>query len=147
LSEKENKMAALRLYNLFISHAWPYDDYDRLVDLLDSKRNFRWRNYSVSMDSPFINTDDSLVGGKQLKQALDKQIRPSNCVLVIAGMELNHRIWLQTELEIAHRYDKPIIGVRPRGKVAVPRLLEKYAVEIVNWNRDSIVEAIRSLAF
>ena len=36
------------IYNLFISHSWAYGDaYDGLINLLNKRRYFEYRNYSV----------------------------------------------------------------------------------------------------
>lgn len=41
-------MPRLKIYDLFISHAWrDDDDYNRLVNLLLAAPLFKWRNYSV----------------------------------------------------------------------------------------------------
>ena len=40
-------------YNLFISHSWTYgDEYDRLVDMLNAKPYFSYKNYSVPKYNP-----------------------------------------------------------------------------------------------
>lgn len=136
-------MPNLKTYDLFISHAWKYgDDYNGLVSLLNGANNFKWRNYSVPEHDPVIdpNTD---VGKKQLTDALDRQIRPVNCVLVISGMYVNYKYWIQKEIEIAQKYNKPIVGVIPWGAERVPSEVQNVAKEMVRWNTDSIVTAIR----
>lgn len=38
----------MRTYDLFISHAWAYDErYEGIVRLLNSVPGFSWRDYSV----------------------------------------------------------------------------------------------------
>lgn len=59
-------------------------------------------------------------------------------------MYVNHRKWIQKEIEIAQYYNKPIIAIRPRGAERMPQELSDIANVIVNWNTDSIVEAIRN---
>jgi len=132
-----------KTYNIFISHAWRYsDDYKRLVNLLNKAPRFEWRNYSDPRHDPVIdpNTD---VGHREMKKELDEQIRPVNCVIVISGMYVAYRYWIQTEIDIATRYRKPIIGVRPRGQERIPQAVQDVAEEIVGWNTDSIVSAVR----
>lgn len=42
-----------RRYRLFISHAWDYkDEYERLVNLLNTDTSFLWDNLSVPEESP-----------------------------------------------------------------------------------------------
>ena len=136
-------MPELRIYDLFISHAWRYhDDYDRLVELLNKAPNFKWRNYSVPKHDPAIdpNTD---AGFQELKAALGEQIRPVNCVLIVSGMYAAHRRWIQVEMDIASEYGKPMIGVKPWGQERIPTEVQEAVKEMVGWNTDTIVAAIR----
>jgi hypothetical protein len=137
----ENAMPALKTYDLFLSHVWRNDDnseYYRLVNLLNNQNYFSWRNYSVPEHDPLGTKTD-----KQLLDALDRQIRPVNCFVIIAGMYVNYRKWIQEELAIAKSYQKPVIGVVPRGQERTPVEVQNAAKEMVNWNTDSIVTAIR----
>jgi len=136
-------MPNLKTYDIFISHAWRYsDEYNRLVELLNEAPRFKWRNYSDPRHDPVIDPNDD-VGRRKLKKELDDQIRPVNCVIVISGMYVAHRYWIQTEIDIATRYQKPIIGVRPRGQERIPQAVQDVADEMVGWNTESIVSAIR----
>jgi len=139
-------MPKLKTYGIFISHAWRHsDDYDRLVNLLKKAQRFKWSNYSDSRHNPVIDPDTDVGRGKMTKE-LDEQIRPVNCVIVISGMYVAYGYWIQTEIDIASRYKKPIIGIRPRGQERTPKAVQNAAVEIVGWNTDSIVSAIRRYA-
>lgn len=134
-------MPELKTRDIFISHVWRKEqnsEYYRLVNLLNEANNFKWRNYSVPEHDPLgVNTD------KDLRDALDRQIKPVNCVLVVSGMYVNHRKWIQEEIEIAKKYNKPIIGIVPWGQERVPTEVQNVAIEMVNWNTSSIIEAIR----
>lgn len=135
-------MPGLRTYNIFISHSWSYsDDYVRLVDLINSAPNFSWKNYSVSLDDP-------LAGGskKKLADEIDKQIRLASVVLVISGMYVSYREWIQFEIDLSDQYNKPIIGVQPWGSVNTPAAVTRSAVEVVGWNTNSIIGSIRKNA-
>jgi len=78
-----------------------------------------------------------------MKKELDEQIRPVNCVIVISGMYVAYRYWIQTEIDIATSYGKPIIGIKPWGQERIPQAVQDVAVEMVGWNTDSIVSAVR----
>lgn len=53
-------------YNLFISHSWTYGDaYDRLVDMLNAKPYFSYKNYSVPKYDPIHNVSNDY----QLKES------------------------------------------------------------------------------
>lgn len=138
-------MPQLKTYDIFISHAWKYGDaYDHLVNLLNSANNFKYRNYSAPEDNPLKNLNNTDVTTKsQITNAIDRKISPVNVVLVISGMYANNREWMEKEIEIAQQYEKPIIAIKPRGNTVMPTYVKDVATKIVNWNTDSIVNAIR----
>jgi len=132
-----------KTYDLFISHSWKYGEvYNSMVNLLNNASYFKWRNYSCPEHDPAIDPSTEY-GRNKLIEALKNQIRPVNCVIIIGGMYASHSYWIQKEIDIALSYDKPIIGVRPRGAERMPQAVVDAADEIVNWNTDSIVGAIR----
>ena len=133
-------MPPLKTYDLFISHAWTYnDEYYRLIDLLTGTSNFQYRNYSVPEHDPLGTRT-----GQQLWQALERQIRPVNCVLILAGMYVNHRDWMKAEIEISQNFRKPIVGIKPRGQQRIPVEVQNAAKMMVGWTTASIVQAIRA---
>lgn len=128
--------------NIFISHAWRYDDdYNRAVKLLNSAPRFAWRNYSVPRTNPLIANNVSL-----LKKELDDQIRPSSVVLILAGLYVSYSGWIQYEIDRSVDWGKSIVGIRPWGSQRLPRAVSDAADEIVGWNTSSIVNAIRRLS-
>lgn len=132
-------MPSLKTYRLFISHAWTYNaEYYRLLSMLGSAPNFKFHNYSVPEHDPLNTKTDA-----QLRKALHNQIKPVHCVLILAGMYVNHRKWIQEEINIAKGYKKPIVGIRPRGQKRTPKEVQDAAVVMVSWNTNSIVRAIR----
>jgi hypothetical protein len=132
-------MPDLRTYNIFISHSWSYDsDYVRLVNLLRNEPYFSWKNYSVSRDDPLAGGSD-----KKLAEEIDRQIRLASVVLVVSGIYVTYREWIQFEIDLSDKYNKPIIGIQPWGSTNTPSAITRSAVEIVSWNTSSIVDAIR----
>jgi hypothetical protein len=135
-------MPALKTYDLFLSHMWrraENSEYYRLAGLLNNANNFTWRNYSVPEHDPLGTKTD-----KELRDALDRQIKPVNCFVIISGMYANHRKWIQEEMDIAKSYNKPIIGVIPQGQERIPVEIQNAAKQMVGWNSDSIVAAVRN---
>jgi len=61
-------------------------------------------------------------------------------------MYVNYSDAIQDEIEIARAYNKPIIAIAPWGHTNIPIIVQQVAKEIVGWNRDSIVRAIRTYA-
>ena len=139
-------MPLLKTYDIFISHAWKYgDEYDRLITLLDNFPNFKYRNYSAPQYQPLHNLDcTDVVTASEIKDAIQRKIRPVNAVLVISGMYYNYRTWMQYELDTAANMYKPIIAIQPFGNVQMPAAISSKANVIVNWNSSSIVDAIRT---
>jgi len=133
-------MPKLRRYRIFISHAWDYDEYERIKDFLNSTPNFAYSDYSVPRHNSLVAKNT-----KELKEGLKRLIGLSHIVIVPAGMEINYRPFIRFELEIATHMAKPILGVIPRGNLRVPRAMD-IACDTIGWNRLSIVNAIRCYA-
>ena len=139
-------MPELKTYDIFISHAWFYSSgYNKAVELLNGAANFKWRNYSVPKHDPVIDPNTEVGKGK-LTTALTLQVRPVNCILVMAGMYASYKYWIQKEIDIAQSYGKPIIGLIPWGQEKTPKSIQDVAIEMIGWNTSSIVEAIRKYA-
>lgn len=136
----------LRNYDIFISHAWKYDDdYYRLERLLNGALYFKYRNYSVPKHDP-LAPPGTRISDNRLYSLLDAQIRPAQCVLVIAGMYAAHRYWMDKEIAIAQSYGKPIIALAPWGQQRLPLAVLAAADDHVSWSTVSIVDAIRRRA-
>jgi len=130
-------MPTLRTYAVFICHDWEYsDEYYRICDFLDSAPNFAWKNLSVPEHDP-LDTDD------MLQKNLRDQIRPADVMLVLAGMYTARSRWMDWEMAFARRIGRHIIGVKPWGNVQLPVVVQNSADEIIGWNTESIVNAIR----
>lgn len=132
-------MPLLKNYDLFISHAWDYNNqYYNLTSLLKDYPYFKFRNYSVPEHDPIdFNT------ASQLQKQIEEQIRQSSVVLLIAGKYIKYRKWMKEEIRIAKKYNKSIIAIRPWGADILPCEAEAQADVVVNWQASSIVEAIR----
>ncbi|WP_137871483.1 TIR domain-containing protein [Sphingopyxis sp. 2PD] len=134
-------MPYLHNYRLFVSHAWRYSEgYNRAVRFLNDANNFVWTNYSVPVDKKFEGMSD-----EQLRLQLAHQIRPTQCVVVLAGMYAHHSNWIHFEMEYAKLLKKPILGIVPWGQERTPQLVQNYATKMVAWNAASIVAGIREI--
>ena len=137
-------MPNLKTYDLFLSHVWrrsENSEYYRLENMLSNAMFFSWRNYSVPEHDPLETKTDA-----QLHAQIENRIRAVNCFVVVAGMYVNYRKWIQRELDLAIAYDKPIVGVIPWGQQRVPSELQQLVDEMVGWNTESIVGAIRRVS-
>jgi hypothetical protein len=139
-------MPELKTYDLFLSHAWRYnDDYYRLENMLKKANLFLWRNYSVPEHDRIVGPDTH-VGKAKLTELLDRQVRPVNCVIILGGMYSAYSDWIIKEIQLAQSYNKPIIGVYPWGQVNMPRVVQDAANKLVKWQTSSTVDAIRRLS-
>jgi hypothetical protein len=109
-----------------------------MVGLLNLAPNFKYYNYSVPKHDALAANNTT-----KLKEALREQMRPTQAVLIIAGMYVNHSNWIQFEMDFARSLGKPIIGVRPYGGERTPQAVVNAADVIVSWSTSSIVNAIR----
>lgn len=129
-------------YDLFISHSWKHDsDYDGLIELLNEKNHFSYRNYSVTKKEKVEGKSD-----RALKRHIkNKQIKPASVVIVIAGMYSTYSDWIGKEVRIAEELDKPILSVKPWGAERTSYITNK-ADATAGWNKTTIVREIRNLA-
>ncbi len=136
----------MKTYNLFVSHSWAYSNaYDGLVNLLDARKYFFYRNSSVPKDDPLHTSGTD----KALYAAIKKKVSPCSVVLILAGVYGSYSKWIDKEIQIAQTefsVSKPIIAIKPRGSQRTSTKVTEAADKIVGWNTESIVSAIRELA-
>ena len=130
-----------KIYHLFISHSWAYGDaYEKVIELLDSQ-GLNYSDYSVPRNDP-VHTNGTQ---KQLREAIDAQIRGTSCVLILAGVYSTYSKWINEEITIAKYYGKPIIAIEPWGSEKTSSVVKNNADKIVKWQGSSIVAAIKEL--
>ena len=134
-------MPYLHNYRLFISHAWSYSErYQRAINFINAAPNFSWTNFSVPIDRKFEQ-----MSRPALEEELRQQIRPVQCVVVLAGMYAAHSDWIQFEIDFAKSLNKPILGIIPWGAERTPLSVQLAANKMVGWNAASIVSGIREI--
>ena len=127
-------------YNLFISHSWVYSDaYSKLMELLSNAPYFNFKNYSVPKDNPIHNAPNDY----QLRAAIKNQMQHASCVLILAGVYATYSKWINIEIQLAQEMGKKIIAIQPWAAQRTSQVVKNSADEIVGWNTDSIVKAIR----
>ena len=131
------------MYNLFISHSWNYSDaYEKLIQLLNNADRFEYRNYSVPKNDPIHNAPNQYL----LKEAIKRQMNSANCVIILAGVYSSYSKWINVEIDLAKNgfgNPKRIIAIEPWGAEKTSAVVKAAADEIVKWNTQSIVDAIR----
>lgn len=129
--------------NLFISHSWAYGDaYEKLVGLLNAAPRFIYSNYSVPRNDPVHNAPSK----QALYDAIKAKVRFCDVVIIMAGVYSTYSEWINKEIRIAKTdFNKPILAVKPWASKRVSTAVATAADEIVAWNTNSIVSAIRRL--
>lgn len=133
-------------HRLFISHSWAHSDgYDKLINLLDQRSYFKYSNYSVPKDDP-IHTSGT---DAELYEAIKSKISQCHVVVILAGVYSTYSDWINKEIVIANEgfsTPKSILAIEPWGSQKTSTIVKENADEIVGWNTDSIVSAIRRLS-
>ena len=133
-------------YNLFLSHSWAYGDaYERLIELLNARAYFSYKDYSVPKNDPIHNAPNQ----QALYDAIMRQIAPCHVVIIMAGKYATYSKWINNEIQIANSgfaSPKPILGVEPWASEQTSSVVKENADLIVGWNTESIVRGIRQLA-
>jgi len=126
-------------FHIFISHSWSYpNDLENLRSLLSERGYFNVEFEEASADEPINSANAAYI-----KSRLKSKIEASNIVLGIAGMYASHSDWMEWELDKAIELGVPIVGVAPWGQERVSSTVSSRAKEVVRWNTESIVAAIR----
>ena len=131
-----------KIYKIFISHSWDHvDDLMRLRKLLEERGYFNVEFEEVPPHDPIDSWNSTYV-----KSCVSKRISESDVVIGLAGMYASYSEWMEWELNQAVSQGKPILGVIPWGQERVSDVVRSKADEIVRWNTESVVDAIRRLA-
>lgn len=133
-------------YYLFISHSWSYGDaYDRLIEMLDTKQYFDYRDYSVPKDDPIHNAPNS----RELYEAIKRQMSNCHVILMMAGKYATYSTWINNEIRIANEEfenPKPILTIKPWGAQQISSVVQEAAAAEAGWNTDSIVDKIGEIS-
>ena len=136
----------MRNYNLFISHSWTYrKHYKGLIELLDNARYFSFTDYSVPDDDPIHDAGTDA----ELRREIRNQMTPCHVILILAGVYSSYSRWINEEIDLAESgFDKrkPILAVAPWGAERLSARVQQAADDVVRWNTNSIVTAIRDVA-
>jgi hypothetical protein len=101
-----------------------------------------YKDYSIPRDNPVITYGLD----KILQQKIFEKMKFCHVILVMAGVYTTYSRWINNEILIANTrftVPKPIIGIMPRGQLKMSSVVKDNAIEIVNWNTESVVAAIR----
>lgn len=137
-------MTQKRMYDFFMTHAWRYhDDWTRASELLDKVPGLSWRNFSLPWHDPAMNPNTP-IGGKFIRDFLENQIIPVHGVVLLAGVyEIKSaRRWVDLELEMARKHNKPIIGVPAIDATTVPDEVRALCDASVGWDMEELISCL-----
>lgn len=137
-------MSSGKMYDLFITHAWRYhEDWTKLSEMLDRVPGLSWRNFSLPWHDPAMDPN-SEVGGKFIRSFLENQIVPVHGVILLAGVYAvkSARRWLDMEVEMARKHNKPVIGVPAIGETTVPDEVAALCDRSTAWDAAAVISAL-----
>ncbi len=137
-------MATAQMYDIFITHAWRYhEDWSRISEMLDKHPGISWRNFSLPWHDPAMDPN-SEVGGKFIRDFLETQIIPVRGVVFLSGVYAvkSARRWLDLELEMARKHNKPVIGVPALDATEVAPDLQALCDRCVHWDAAAVIAAL-----
>ena len=130
------------MYRIFISHSWAYSEaYDKVESFL-RQEGVSFYNHSVPKDDP-IHTNGT---DKELSEAIEQTLLVCSCVIILAGVYATYSKWINKEIEMAQKYNKPIIAVQPWGAERTSSVVKEAATVIVGWNAKSVADAVKQYA-
>lgn len=117
-----------RIYNLLISNGIDSNkEYPKFIEKLYSKNDFLWKE---SVSGSYTNISESF-------------FKKIDVIIILSGLYDDNKIDINSIVETAIKFKKPIVLVRPYGEEEVPENLEKIATSIVGWNANCIVDSIK----
>lgn len=130
------------MYRIFISHSWTYSDHYERIESFLRHEGIWYYNHSVPKDDPIHTTGSD----KELRDAIEAKIKGCSCVIILAGVYATYSKWINIEIDLAQKYNKPIIAVEPWGAERTSSVVKDAATTIVGWTAKSVANAVRNYA-
>jgi hypothetical protein len=131
--------------HVFISHHHADDEQVNKLTKLLGKKSYDIRNSSIrAKPSNQARIDAKQIPERTLKRMLRMKMSWAGTVIVLIGKKTHQRPWVDWEIKKANELGKRIVGVYTHGgtEVDIPAAFEKYGDALVNWNSDSVIDAI-----
>lgn len=136
-----NQLAPIQI-GIFISHSWAYSEhYETLAGWFfdetwnSNGRQIRFLNYSVPKDNPIHYAANDT----DLYAAISSRIANSDVVIMPTGMYSTHSKWIGKEIQASNNLRRPILAVNPWGQERKSSVVAEAAIEVVGWNKMSVV--------
>ena len=132
----------MKMFRIFISHSWAYSSqYDKIEEFLQQEK-IEYYNHSVPKDDP-IHTNGT---DKDLAAKIEAKVKGCSCIIILAGVYASYSKWVNKEIEMAKKYNKPIIAVEYWGSERTSRVVKDAATTVVKWNSKSVANAVKKYA-
>ncbi len=133
----------MAMYPVFLSHGWvEQDGIERITSLMETYRlkteGFEYEYYSVSKDDPA----QFLPSNKALAIAIEKQMTPCSCLIILVGVYEEFKRWINLELDAAKKLGIPVILVDAVDPKYTSHKEKRAAAEIVKWDAMQLGDAI-----
>lgn len=131
--------------HIFISHHHGDDAHVDQFTSMMKRGGHDVRNSSVRMKpANERRVEKGLVKDATIKRLLRMKMRWASTVVVLVGPKTHTRPWVNWEIEQANKLGKRIVGVYLHGgtEADVPKALNDYGDALVNWNTNSISQAV-----
>ncbi|OQW30841.1 MAG: hypothetical protein A4E19_08825 [Nitrospira sp. SG-bin1] len=137
-------MRTSKNYDLFVTHAWRFhEDWTKFTELMDKVPRLLWRNFSLPWHDPAISPNTE-AGGRFIRSSLESQIIPAHVVVLLAGVyEIRSaRLWVDMEVEMAKKHNKPIVGMPAINKGTIPDELMALCDASSQWDAAQLIATI-----
>lgn len=121
-------------YRIFIAHIWKYDVYYNTIVNWINDSEINWHKYSIPNEDPLIKGNSNI---------LQKQMSPAKIVIVLSDHYYKYKFLIEHQIREAVKMNKILIGVKPCDYPTVPQILEDNATIMVDWGKESLIEAIK----
>lgn len=128
-------------YRIYITHLFqPNEDYQRVIEYLESRDNFFYLN---SSDIDRMPTEG---GSEAIKEEFRKQIEPAEVfIMPVAIFDANPDL-ARFQMGVAKASKKPILAIQSfGGTVAIQKELLDSCDDIIEWNDRTMISAIKRL--
>jgi len=140
-------MERVKNYDIFLTHAWRFhDDWVRFSELMNSTPGLVWRNFSLPWHDPAVSPNTE-VGGRFIRDFLESQIMPVHVVVLLAGVFdiRSARRWVDMEVDMAKKHNKPIIGIPAINKEIVPPEVSELCDAISGWDGEQLIVSMKKV--
>lgn len=77
---------------------------------------------------------------------IEAKVKGCSCIIILAGVYASYSKWINKEIEMAKKYNKPIIAVEYWGSERTSRVVKDAATTVVKWNSKSVANAVKKYA-